>query len=329
MNSDSLEFAVPLGHTHLKIAMKLSSSNPSRFARTEGRHEQANARTTALVLGFFLLGVAASAFWFYRASGSHGGTGAGPDEGAGSGTLSDGTMAVLKRLDSPVEIRFYSLLDPASTSDSLRAFAERVNQLLSLYQQAANGQVKVIRSTSLADASQAAAADGLRSFNSDKGESCFLGISLVRGTHKEPLPLLSPEWESALQSDLSRAIARVIDAAAPARPVAARALNPAVFEEVKRKFPNLESVSVAEGERALREAAVNDMQASVAAMEPQLKEAEQRVAQAQTGGSEAEQQAAMKHLQEVQAEQTQKFKQISARATAQIEALKQLKAAPR
>lgn len=308
--------------------MKLSSSTPSNSARGVRRHEQANARTTALVLGFFLLGVAASAIWFYRASHFRGGTGAGPGEGTASGGLSDGTIAVLKRLDSPVEIRFYSLLDPASTSDSLRGFAERVNQLLSLYQQAANGQIKVTRKTSLADASQAAAADGLKSFNSDKGESCFLGISLVRGTHKEALPLLSPDWESALESDLSRAIARVIDASAPTRPVAARTIDPAVIEEVKRIFPHLESVSVEEGARALREAAVNDMKAAVAEMDTQEKEAEQRLAQAQAGGSEAEQQSAMKHLQEVQAQHTQKLKQITARSAAQVEALKQLKAAP-
>lgn len=291
------------------------------------RPEQANARTTALVLGFFMLGVAASAFWFYRASHPRAGSLGGQNEGAVPGALSDGSMAVLKRLDSPVEIRFYSLLDPASTPDSLRAFADRVNSVLSLYQQAANGQIKVTRYTSLADSSQAAVADGLKPFNADKGESCFLGIGLVRGTHKEALPLLSPEWESALESDLSRAIARLVDASAPARAVAAKAADPAVLEEVKRAFPNLDSVTVEDGARALREAAVNDMKAAVAEMDTQIKDAEQRLTQAQNGGTEAEQQAAMKHLQEVQAQHTQKLKQISARSAAQIEALKQLKAA--
>jgi hypothetical protein len=245
------------------------------------------------------------------------------------GALSDGTLAVLKRIDSPVEIRFYSLLDPASTSESLRAFTGRVEQLLSLYQQAANGQLKVTRYTLLADSSQAAAADGLNPFNLDNGEACYLGVAVVQAGHKESLSRLSPDWEPALESDLSRALTRVIDASAPARPATGARVDAATLDEVKRTFPNLESVSVEEGTQKLRDAAVNDMKAALAELDAQVKDAEQRLTQAQTGTSDAEKQAAIKNLQQIQAAQTEKLKQIAARSAAQIEALKQLKSGGR
>jgi ABC-type uncharacterized transport system involved in gliding motility auxiliary subunit len=303
--------------------MKQSSANRANSVKPARAKEHGSARTTSLVLGCFLVGVAVSAFWFYRGANQGSGTVAAQNEGA----LSDATLAVLKRLDSPLELKFYSLLDPAATSDALRAFAGRVDQLLSLYRQEANGQIKVTRYTSLADASQAAAADGLKPFNLDKGDACYLGVAVVRGARKEVLAQLSPDWESALQSDLSRAIARLIDASGPGRAsaIAAR-IDAATIEEVKRTFPDLQSVSVEEGSQKLHDAAINDMKAAVTEMDAKIKEAEQRLTQAQNGGSDADKQAAIKDLQQIQAAQTEKLKQISARAAAQIEALKQLKA---
>ncbi len=306
--------------------MKQTLAKQTRFRSGIATREHGSSRVPALALGFFLLGVAASAIWFYQASHHRGATATGGTEGVGTETLSEGTLAVLKRLGSPVELKFYSLLDPATTSDALRAFSGRVDQLLSLYQQAAKGQLKVTRYTSLADASQAAAADGLRSFNSDKGESCFLGIALVAGSHKESLPLLSPDWESALESDLSRALARLVDASAPTRAVPTPRIDAAIIDEVKRKVPNLETVSLDEGSQLLRDAAVTDMKAALADTDAKIHEAEQRLTQAQAGGSDADKQAALKNLQQAQAAQTAKLKQIADRTAAQVEALKQLKA---
>src|ERR1041385_2398071 len=88
--------------------------------------------------------------------------------------LSPGTGAVLNGLKSPIEIRFYSLLDPASTPESLRAFAERVNQLLAEYERAGNGKVRVVRFDEMTDENaKAAAADGVHSFNREKGEASY------------------------------------------------------------------------------------------------------------------------------------------------------------
>jgi len=281
---------------------------------------RSSARTLLLVFVCFLLGLAVGA---YRSTNRHPPT---VDETAAS--LSEGTKAVLKTLASPVEIRFYSLLDPASTSDSLRAFAERVDQLTSDYEREAGGKIKVVHQTTRSDsAAQAAAADGIKAFNLDKGDACFLGIAVIGKDQKETLAQLSPEWESALESDLSRAIARVSTPKPAVNSAVANAapINTGVAAEVRRIIPNLDSVSLADGKQTRRVVAFKEILEATEAMQRRVKQAEQQISQAQTNGSEAEQQAAMKQLQQVQAEQTQKLKEISAKLQDQITALEKLK----
>ena len=133
--------------------------------------------------------------------------------------MSDATLTVLQKLDSVLEIRFYSVLDPASVPDSVMAFAGRVNQLLSAYQQAAGGKIKLTRFDSQSNLNHnAARADGVQAFNLDKGEPCYLGVALVFNGRKETLPHLSPEWEQALEPDLTRAIIRLMEPPVPPLP---------------------------------------------------------------------------------------------------------------
>ena len=210
------------------------------------------------------------------------------------------------------------------------AFASRVDQLLSAYQQAAGGKIKLTRFDTQSNLNpNAAPADGVQAFNLDKGEACYLGVVLVFKGRKETLPHLSPEWEQALEPDVTRALIRLVEATRPAAAaVAPSAPNTNAVQEVKALIPNLGAVSVEEGTRILREAALKDFTAAAKEMEAQVKEAQQRLTQARSGGSDADPQAAMKHLQQVQAEQTEKLKQIAARSKTQIDALQQLKAAP-
>ncbi len=307
--------------------MTPSTTGPAGAARKLRTREQARVRTLLLLLVSFLLGLAGGAFWFYRTTGRNA---SGLERVVGVvRPLSEGTQAVLQRLDSPVEIRFYSLLDPASVSQALQAFAGRVDQLLAEYESEAQGKIKVVRFNAQSDAASAAAAataDGLRPFNLDKGEACFLGIAVAKDARKESLPRLYPEWEEALEADLSRAIERVYQSRPPAQPFAA--LPPpdtAAIEAVRRSIPDLASVSVDEGTRILREAALKEFTAAAKDMESQVQEAQQRLNQARQSHSEAEQQAAVQHLRQVQAQQTEKLQQIAARSQAQIAALKQLK----
>lgn len=283
---------------------------------------QANVRSFVLGLAFFVLGFAVSAWWFHHAA--KGGEAAGQPPGG----LSESTLGVLERLSAPVEIRFYSLLDPASTTESLAAFATRVDLLLSKYERDGQGKIKVSRYNSRSNATaNAAAADGMRAFNIDKGEACYLGLAVACQDQKEPLAQLSPDWEPALEPDVTRIILRLVEATSPPMAkVTAPPPDAAVVEEVKAALPNLASLSVEEGSRVLREAALKDFKTAATEMESKVKEAQQRFTDAQNAPSDAERQAALKHLQQVQAQQTEKLQQVAARLQGQIAALKQLKA---
>lgn len=292
--------------------------NPKRARETGG------GRGTLLVLVVFLLGIAAGIFAYRAFRPLHVETGLqvhGQDRG-----LSQSTKTLLRSLDLPVEIRFYSVLDPATVSDNLRAFSGRVDQLLSDFSREAPGKIRVIRHVTATDAAaDAASADRIQAFNADKGNACFLGLTVVQGDQKESLPHLSPEWEQAIEFDLSRAIARVA-APRPASSLAStvRAESSAI-EKVQRSLPNIDSLSVEEGRRILQEKALNDFKAAAKEMENQVKVAQQRLDQAQRGKSEVEQKAALKQLQDLQAEQTERLKTIAIELQNQIAALEQLK----
>ena len=309
--------------------MRASSADGLSATLSPRTNEQGGAQTIVLLLVVFLLGIAVSAFLFYGVS-RRGSAGANAEtNGTPAIVLSEGTKAVLGRLDAPMEIRFYALLDAATVPDSVTAFAGRVGQLLSAYRQQAGGKLKVTTINSQSNAgANAALADGITAFNQDKGDACYLGVALVLNGRKETLPRLSPEWEQALEPDLTRAIARLLDAT---RSFAASNAGPQVdtnaIQEVKARIPNLADVSVQAGKQILQDAAYKDYAAAAKEMQTQVKEAEQRVTQAQNSGSDAEQQAAKKHLDQVQAEQAEKLKEIAAKWNAQVEALLQLKAA--
>lgn len=290
----------------------------SSGSRTQPRTtEQGSARALVLVLVSFLLGIGISALWFTRTPKR------GPEPPPAS-TLSDNTRSVLQRLDSPVELRFYSLLDPGSVPETSRAFAGRVSELLSEYEKAGSGKIKVTRFDSQSSSNaNAALADGIKPFNLDKGDACYLGITVTRPGAKEILASLSPEWEPALESDLTRAIARTTEVA-PLVPVPKPDTN--AVEAVKRAFPDLESVSLDDATKRLRQASLSEFSQAALEMDAKVREAQQRYLQAQTNQSEPDQQAALKQLQQVQVEQTERLKQIAADAKAQLDALHQIKA---
>jgi hypothetical protein len=287
--------------------------------------ERAGTKVLALALACFLGGAVLGAFVLYHPM--H--TGPRPGVSTPVSLLSTNTRAVLLSLRSPVDVRCYSLLDPASTSPALQAFAGRVDQLVSEYQREAQGKIVPHHYSSVSDsaAADAASADGIKPFNLDKGAACFLGIAVACEGRKESLPQLSPEWEPALESDLTRAILRVSPSqSSSVVSVQAPTTDKATLEDVKHLVPNFASVPMEDGLRIIREAAMKDFQATANEEAAQLKQAQQRLAEAQSSGSDADRQAAMKFLQQVQAEQTEKLRQIAARTQAQIEALKQLKA---
>src|SRR5262247_1618718 len=110
--------------------MKPRSTHPANLRIKRRAFECAGARILLLLLVGAVLVVAAWVLWLPRTASPRLGTAAGATP-----TLTESTKAVLRRLDSPLEIRFYSILDPATIPNGVTAFSARVNQLLAAYQQ--------------------------------------------------------------------------------------------------------------------------------------------------------------------------------------------------
>ena len=299
----------------------MSTSPTKNMAVPERRRGRVAIRILIPSLLFFLAGAALSALWISRSSHA-----AAPADVTAAVPLSDATKTILQHLDSPIEIHFYSILDTSTVSDSVQAYAGRVDQLLSQYEQLGSNRVRLIRYSSLASSNVAAAqTDGIRAFNIEKGDSSFLGIAVVGNGHRESLSSLAPEWEQALEPDLSRAIARTAEAQSAAQPVA-RA-DAATLAEVKRLVPNADAVSLADGAGQLRGMAIAQFAQTAQELQAQVKEAQERFLKAQSSQSEEGQKAALEQLRKIQAEATAKLRQIALNSHAQVAALQQMKKA--
>src|ERR1700690_3100495 len=177
--------------------MKSSSPNTSPATDSE-KSRPSGGRLMILVPVFFLLGAVLTGVWFKYGNRATGSILPGSE-------LSGSTSALLRQLNAPVEIRFYAVLPPGSAPETLQAFSGRVDHLLSEFQSANDDKIHVARNVSSAGATpdpapaggpaDAASADGIHPFNLDKGDACFLGLTVVCGGQKESLPQLQPEWE--------------------------------------------------------------------------------------------------------------------------------------
>src|SRR5437773_2429995 len=131
-------------------------------------------------------------------------------------TLSEGTRAVLGKLESPVKIRLYF-----SQSDiplPIKAYGRRVEDLLAEFRQAGRGKVTVEKLDPQpdSDAEDSATLEGVEAQVTPSGDKFYLGASISYADQKLALPALAPDREALLEYDLVRAIAR---AAATAKPL--------------------------------------------------------------------------------------------------------------
>ncbi len=133
-------------------------------------------------------------------------------------TLSSGTKAILKSLPGTVEIRFYSTQSQKSMPVQLKAYAQRVEDLLGEYRQHANGKIEIhkFNPTPDSDAEDSANLDGVEGQTLPNGEDVYLGLAVSYLDQKAALPFLAPEREKLLEYDISRALSRVIT---PEKPV--------------------------------------------------------------------------------------------------------------
>ena len=291
-------------------------------------------RTGIVVLGLIgvLLGLGAGVYWYHGAAK----TNLPPTAPASANGLPEVMTATLSSLAAPVEIRFYGPADPKRLPGDLPAFVGRVGQLLAWYEQEAGGKIRVTRldPQQSREAGATAKADGIKPVLLASGDFYHLGLVVGYHGRREILAPLAPEWELALESDLSRAILRVTSAPSTApRAASVPDADPAaareIVQEITRAIPNWESLTPEEGAQILRQRALEQCQATIRETQPLITAAQAKLAAAQRDASEPEQQTARKQFQQVQTEQNEKIQQISQRAQDQIAALEQLKRAGR
>src|SRR5713101_6023574 len=123
-------------------------------------------------------------------------------------TLSEGTRAVLGKLESPVKIRLY--FSQSEVPLPIKAYGRRVEDLLAEFRQAGRGKVTVEKLDPQpdSDAEDSATLEGVEAQVTPSGDKFYLGASISYADQKLALPALTPDREPLLEYDLTRAIAR-------------------------------------------------------------------------------------------------------------------------
>jgi len=128
-------------------------------------------------------------------------------------TLSYGTRAILRKLDTPVKIRFYCTQGESTSPDTvfLKGYAKQVRDLLSEYKQVAKGKLTIEEYDPEpdSDAEDSAHLDGVDGQMLRSGERFYMGLCVDMLGEKQSIPFLDPNRERLLEYDLSRAITRV------------------------------------------------------------------------------------------------------------------------
>jgi gliding-associated putative ABC transporter substrate-binding component GldG len=133
-------------------------------------------------------------------------------------TLSAGTRAILKKLEGPVEIRFYCTQGEKEMPPQFKTYAQHVEDLLAEYRQRGRGNVEIkkLNPAPDSDAEDSARLDGIEGQLLSNGENLYLGLAVSYLDEKMAIPFLSPEKEKLLEYDITRAISRVAN---PQKPV--------------------------------------------------------------------------------------------------------------
>jgi ABC-type uncharacterized transport system involved in gliding motility auxiliary subunit len=138
-------------------------------------------------------------------------------------TLSEGSRAILKKLDEPITLNLFFSDEALRDVPQMQAYATRVKALLREYEQRADGRltVRVIDPEPFSDAEDRAVQFGLRGLplGGAGGENAYFGIAGTNSTDgEEVIPFLSPSAEDTLEYDLTRMIYKLN---ASSRPVVA------------------------------------------------------------------------------------------------------------
>lgn len=130
-------------------------------------------------------------------------------------TLSEGTEKILRKLDTPVEIRFYATRNESYMPVEYRNYARRIEDILHEFKSVAgdNLEIKKYDPQPDSDAEDLANLDGIEGHGVGPlgMEKIYLGVAVSMLDAKATVPFLDPSREKLLEYDLARAISQVIN----------------------------------------------------------------------------------------------------------------------
>lgn len=131
-------------------------------------------------------------------------------------TINQGTRKILKKLDSPVEIRFYCSKSETRMPSQLKTFAQDVEDLLEDFREISKGKIEIKKYDPKpdSDAEDLARLDGIEPQPLPTGDSIYLGLAVSLEPAKVTVPL-HPQREQLLEYDLARALSQVMSTNKP------------------------------------------------------------------------------------------------------------------
>lgn len=131
-------------------------------------------------------------------------------------TLSDGTRAIVRELDTPVVIRYYATRSTDYMPEQIKLHMRRVDDLLKEYASLSDKlRIEDLDPQPDTDAEDSANLDGLSGQRIDD-QNIFFGLAITALDRKQVIPFLDPGDETMLEYHLSKAIAEV---STPVKPV--------------------------------------------------------------------------------------------------------------
>ncbi|MFO8090148.1 MAG: Gldg family protein [Desulfatiglandaceae bacterium] len=126
-------------------------------------------------------------------------------------SLSEGTKNILSDLKEPVTINFFYSKSSRDFPASLKLYARRVGDMLTEYEQAADGMIELQYYDPKPDSDEEEWAQlyGIRPAQLPGGEKIYCGLVFLSGDREQRIEMLDPSREELLEYDLTLMISRV------------------------------------------------------------------------------------------------------------------------
>lgn len=124
-------------------------------------------------------------------------------------TLSDGTRALLGKIEDPITLQFYATRDTAGLPTQYKNFATRVEEMLRAYVRSSKGKLslEVISPAPDTPEEEKAQAAGLQAQQvPGTGEPFYLGLVAIQADQQKSIPTFSPQREELIEYDVSALI---------------------------------------------------------------------------------------------------------------------------